>query len=45
MQYVPGTDARKALGSGALDVERAVHIVSETGKALDHAHEAGILAP
>ncbi|MDI9952994.1 serine/threonine-protein kinase PknD [Rhodococcus sp. IEGM 1305] len=43
MQYVPGSDARKALGSGALDVERAVHIVSETGKALDHAHEAGIL--
>ena len=43
MQYVPGTDARKALGSGALDVERAVHIVSETGKALDHAHDAGIL--
>ncbi|MFC9833041.1 protein kinase [Rhodococcus sp. NPDC127530] len=43
MQYVPGTDARKALGSGALDVERAVHIVNETGKALDHAHEAGIL--
>ncbi|MFD6057686.1 serine/threonine-protein kinase PknD [Rhodococcus wratislaviensis] len=43
MQYVPGTDARKALGSGALDVERAVHIVSETGKALDHAHQAGIL--
>ncbi|CAG7590418.1 serine/threonine-protein kinase PknD [Rhodococcus opacus] len=43
MQYVPGTDARKALGSGALDVERAVHIVSETGRALDHAHEAGIL--
>lgn len=43
MQYVPGSDARKALGSGALDVERAVHIVRETGKALDHAHEAGIL--
>ncbi|GCE37495.1 hypothetical protein Rhow_008660 [Rhodococcus wratislaviensis] len=43
MQYVPGVDARRALSSGALDVERAVHIVSETGRALDHAHEAGIL--
>ncbi|AQA22951.1 serine/threonine-protein kinase PknJ [Rhodococcus sp. MTM3W5.2] len=43
MQYVPGVDAKQALESGPLDVERAVHIISETAKALDYAHGAGVL--
>jgi streptogramin lyase len=43
MQYVPGVDARAAVASGPLEIGRAVHIVTETGRALDHAHRAGIV--
>ncbi|MDI9939165.1 serine/threonine-protein kinase PknD [Rhodococcus sp. IEGM 1351] len=43
MQYVPGIDARAAVSAGPIDIVRAVHIVTETGRALDYAHRAGIL--
>ncbi|AKE89479.1 MULTISPECIES: protein kinase domain-containing protein [Rhodococcus] len=43
MQYVPGTNAAALLGHGPVPPERAVHIVSEIGKALDYAHQAGVL--
>ncbi|WP_433685705.1 serine/threonine-protein kinase PknD [Nocardia sp. CA-119907] len=44
MQYVLGSDAGQALaGGGALDPARAVHIVTETAKALDYAHSRGVL--
>ncbi|MFC7447931.1 serine/threonine-protein kinase PknD [Rhodococcus daqingensis] len=43
MQYVAGVDAKQALEFGPLGVERAVHIISETAKALDYAHGAGVL--
>ncbi|MCQ4118431.1 serine/threonine-protein kinase PknD [Rhodococcus tibetensis] len=43
MQYVPGMDARTAVASGPMEIGRAVHIVTETGRALDHAHRAGIV--
>lgn len=42
MQYVQGTDA-VAVAGPQLPVSRAVHIVSETAKALDYAHAAGVL--
>lgn len=43
MQYVPGADAKQALKSGPVDIERVVRIISETANALDHAHQAGVL--
>ncbi|WP_016880950.1 MULTISPECIES: serine/threonine-protein kinase PknD [unclassified Rhodococcus (in: high G+C Gram-positive bacteria)] len=43
MQYVAGTDAAVALREGPMDPPRAVHIVAETAKALDYAHENGVL--
>ncbi|MCZ4590052.1 serine/threonine-protein kinase [Rhodococcus opacus] len=43
MQYVEGTDAATAAEGGPLDPARAVHIITETAKALDYAHEAGVL--
>ncbi len=39
MQFVDGTDADAALRLGAMTPQRAVHIVTEVGKALDYAHE------
>ncbi|MFH5229256.1 serine/threonine-protein kinase PknD [Antrihabitans spumae] len=43
MQYVPGTDASEAVRDRPMDPERAVHIITETAKALDYAHENGVL--
>ncbi|MEZ7238120.1 protein kinase [Rhodococcus sp. GXMU-t2271] len=43
MQYVDGTDAVGALREGPMRPARAVHIVSETARALDHAHAHGVL--
>ncbi|GAF45481.1 serine/threonine-protein kinase PknD [Rhodococcus wratislaviensis] len=43
MQYVAGTDAAAALNEGPMDPRRAVHIIAETAKALDYAHENGVL--
>ncbi len=43
MQYVVGTDVAVALGSGSTSPTRAVHIITETAKALDYAHENGVL--
>ena len=38
MQYVDGTDADAALRAGTMSPDRAVHIIGEVAKALDHAH-------
>ncbi|MGV9745330.1 protein kinase domain-containing protein [Rhodococcus zopfii] len=43
MQYVPGVTAADLIAAAPVPVERAVHIVSETAKALDFAHRAGVL--
>ncbi|MGW4351672.1 serine/threonine protein kinase [Nocardia sp. NPDC004582] len=45
LQYVPGTDAAtsQAHEPRAMTAARAVHIVTEIGKALDHAHHRGML--
>ncbi|ABG99584.1 serine/threonine protein kinase (plasmid) [Rhodococcus jostii RHA1] len=43
MQYVDGTDAETAREGAPLDPARAVRIITETAKALDYAHEAGVL--
>lgn len=43
MQYVPGTDADTALRQGTMTPDRAVHIISEIGKALDCAHRRGVI--
>ena len=38
MQYVAGTDADRELRAGRMPPERAVHIITEVARALDHAH-------
>jgi serine/threonine-protein kinase len=38
MQFVDGTDADDALRAGTMTPQRAVHIIGEVAKALDHAH-------
>ncbi|WP_287219870.1 protein kinase [Rhodococcus sp. (in: high G+C Gram-positive bacteria)] len=43
MQYVAGATAADLAVTGPVAPGRAVHILTETGKALDHAHHAGIL--
>ncbi|MFE3446098.1 protein kinase [Nocardia sp. NPDC059180] len=43
MQYVPGTTAAELVHSGPVRPGRALHIVSEIGRALDHAHHLGVL--
>lgn len=43
MQYVEGTDLTAELAAGPLAPDRAVHIVTEVAKALDRAHESGVL--
>lgn len=43
MQYVEGTDADAALTSGAMNPSRAMRIISEVGKALDYAHQRGVV--
>jgi eukaryotic-like serine/threonine-protein kinase len=43
MQFVDGTDANAALRAGAMTPARAVHIVGEVAKALDYAHQRGVV--
>ncbi|MBJ8344307.1 serine/threonine-protein kinase PknD [Antrihabitans sp. YC2-6] len=43
MQYVSGTDASKLLRDGPLPPGRVIHIITETGRALDYAHSVGVL--
>nr|WP_277351761.1 protein kinase [Antrihabitans stalactiti] len=43
MQHIDGTDAKAELEHGPVAPDRAVYIVSETAKALDYAHEVGVL--
>lgn len=43
MQYVAGSDADQELHDGRMTPQRAVHIIGEVAKALDHAHRRHIL--
>lgn len=43
MQFVDGTDADGALRAGTMTAARAVHIVGEVAKALDYAHQHGVV--
>ncbi|HEY1840289.1 MAG TPA: serine/threonine-protein kinase PknH/PknJ [Mycobacterium sp.] len=43
MQFVDGTDANAALRAGTMTPARAVHIVNEVAKALDYAHQRGVV--
>ncbi|MBB3606661.1 serine/threonine-protein kinase [Mycolicibacterium sp. BK556] len=43
MQYVEGTDADDALRTGTMTPQRAVHIIGEVAKALDHAHARNVV--
>ncbi|MFE3545474.1 serine/threonine-protein kinase [Nocardia sp. NPDC059177] len=42
MQYIQGSDVAK-LDPGAITVERAMQIITQTAAALDHAHAHGVL--
>jgi hypothetical protein len=43
MQFVDGTDADAALRAGMMTPDRAVHIIGEVAKALDHAHQRNVV--
>ncbi len=43
MQYVEGTDAEAAQTTGTMDPPRALRIITEVGKALDYAHQRGVV--
>ncbi|OBK20420.1 hypothetical protein A5634_12915 [Mycobacterium asiaticum] len=43
MQFIDSTDASEVLRHGPVNPAHAVHITTETAKALDHAHAAGVL--
>jgi eukaryotic-like serine/threonine-protein kinase len=43
MQYIDGTDADAALSAGAMTAGRAVRIVAEVARALDFAHQRGVV--
>ncbi len=43
MQFVDGTDAATAIAQGRIAPEEAVRIVGEIAKALEYAHEHGVL--
>lgn len=43
MQFVDGTDADAALKAGTMTPERAVHVITEVAKALDHAHTHNVV--
>ncbi|OBK36662.1 hypothetical protein A5658_05680 [Mycobacterium sp. 1245111.1] len=43
MQFVDGTDANAALKAGTMTPARAVHILREVAKALDYAHQHGVV--
>ncbi|MGN5240192.1 protein kinase domain-containing protein [Rhodococcus sp. SJ-3] len=43
MQYVAGMNASEAMAQGRLEPERAVRVIGEIAKALDYAHDNGVL--
>lgn len=43
MQFVDGTDASGALRAETMTPARAVHIISEVARALDYAHQHGVV--
>ncbi len=43
MQFVDGMNAEDALRAGEMTAARAVHVVGEIAKALDYAHQRGVL--
>ncbi|MCH9731994.1 MAG: serine/threonine protein kinase [Actinomycetia bacterium] len=43
LQYVEGIDAEMALRAGRMPPQRAIHIVGEVAKALDHAHKCNVV--
>ncbi|MFD3704198.1 serine/threonine-protein kinase [Nocardia sp. NPDC058658] len=43
MQYVEGSDAAELVRRGPLPVPQAVHIVTQIAKALDYAHQRGVI--
>jgi eukaryotic-like serine/threonine-protein kinase len=43
MRFVDGSDADAALREGTMTPARAVHIIGEVGKALDYAHQRGVV--
>ena len=43
MEYVRGTDLKERLAAGRLELEEAVHIVSEVAKGLEYAHSKGVV--
>ena len=43
MQYVEGIDASAALQQGRISAERAVYIISEIARAIDHAHSHQVI--
>ncbi len=43
MQFVDGTDADNALLAGTMTPARALHIVHQVGRALDYAHQRGVV--
>ncbi|MGI5222344.1 serine/threonine-protein kinase [Nocardia sp. CA-290969] len=43
MEYVPGTDAAALVGSADMSPRRAVRIIDDAARGLDHAHRNGML--
>ncbi|MET0237849.1 MAG: protein kinase [Kibdelosporangium sp.] len=43
MKLVEGTDLRRGLGTGALDLDRTIRLLSQVALALDAAHERGLI--
>ncbi|HTQ18767.1 serine/threonine-protein kinase PknH/PknJ, partial [Mycobacterium sp.] len=43
MRFVDGADAEAVLRAGAMAPARAVHIIGQVGKALDFAHQRGVV--
>ena len=43
MRFVPGTNLRKIIDRGPMDLPRVASIIAQVGAALDAAHEAGLV--
>jgi serine/threonine protein kinase len=43
MRFVPGTNLRKIIDRGPMDLPRVASIISQVGAALDAAHDAGLV--